>query len=308
MSYTFRKVTNNNIGDVARAFNKTRGTQKPASYFQAKFKSPIDAEYIGCLVYDENNEPVTHAGIIPRMMNYEGERFVVGMCIDTVTVVEHQRRGLFKAATEYVIEEAAKAGLQLLFRFPNPNTYKGLMKHLNFDHTTDFYLFNIKTACIFPMVKVLNKFSLWKLRHLYFRFICNLPWYRTKRDMKNSVDAEGYAGVVHDKGFFEHKEFSENYLIRIGSDRIWFRAGDGILIGDMEVENYDVFMEGLRRFCLLAGIHQVKFIVVEGTNAYIRLQKYTTPQKNLPVCIKDISGKSYDLKKIKFSFADHDDF
>jgi|LakMenEpi03Aug12_release.lakeMendotaPanAssembly.Ray.scaffolds.fasta_scaffold562450_2 GNAT superfamily N-acetyltransferase len=308
MTYIFKKVSIRDIEDIATVFNNTRGTNRPARYFLDKFQTPSEKEYMGVVAYDEKGNPVCHTAMIPLPFIYKGEKILAAVSGDTVTIPAHQRKGLFKEASLKLLDYAREDGVQLIFRIPNPTTFQGLMNHLDYHHIGDFYGFTISVKPYFPIIKFFNRFKLLKLRNFYVRLFLEIFRKHKAEKFENSIIRQGFSGIPHDDKFYNYKNYSENYLLGIGMNKFWFKIDDGIVIGDMELNDSENFITQLKSFCKKIGFHKMTFFAMEGTEEYRILSKTIEPKKGLPVCIHNTAGTKYDLTQIRFSFADHDSF
>lgn len=307
MSYTIKRIGKENLDDVVKVFNNTRGTNVKKSFFEKKYITPWSEDFISVIAY-YNEEPVSHSVATPFTINIlNNHKVVAGQVGDTVTVKTHQRQGLFKNVNAKLCEISENSGIEFLFRFPNPNTFNGLINHLNYRHIDSFYSFIFKAKTFLPILKILNKLKTKKLIHFFYKTIALLS--NSKRSaFESSIIRQGFYGISHDKTFLKYKTFSKNHVLNILGDKYWIKHDDGLIVGDFMVSDEEKFIKKLKRFCFWTGIHKVKFIVSSGTKEYNLLCKYTKPEKSLPICIKKTSNLNLDFSKLKFTFADSDYF
>jgi hypothetical protein len=307
MTYFLKQISKNEIKDLAQVFNNTRKTKIKPSYFIRKYNALGDGSFISVIAY-YNQIPVSHSACLPfSIVKSDQTLLKSAIFVDTATVKDHQKKGLFLKTNLKLTEIAKKQNFDLLFHFPNNKTFGGLSKHLERQHISDFYSFIIKTKTIFPVLKLLNKLNCKTLIRAYFKLIIILSKSR-RVAFESSVIRQGFYGIRHDAAYFKYKTYSSNFVLNLSGDKYWIKPSDGIIVGDYEIMNFESSIKKLRRFCYFAGINKINFIVNEGTKEYYLLNKHIKPKKSLPICIKILKDINLDTSKLKFTFADSDNF
>jgi len=297
------------VPEFTLVFNKNKQKKINPGYFLKKFSSPTELEYVGSVAYDEYGKLVSHICTIPIKLYYKGNIINAGFAADNLTDINHRRNGLFRKTTELMIDHLRNEGImKLLFSLPNPPNFIGFVEHLNYTHVDDFLSFDLNTKCILPIVKLFNKFKLFKVRHLYFKFIIFLLGVKKKGYMSNSLIDDGQASFVHDEVFFRYKKYDNKYLIKIRENTIWFKIEDGMVIGDFNYKDDKDFTIALKKFCYMSGIHKVLFRVCSETKQYRFLNSFLNVTSKSPICMINISNEDIDLSKIKLVFADSNTF
>lgn len=309
MNYTFKIVGKEIVPEFTLVFNRNKQKKIDPVYFSKKFSSPTDLEYVGSVAYDDSGKLVSHICTIPIKLNYNGNIYNAGFAADNLTDINHRRKGLFRATTEFMINHLKnEEDIKVLFSLPNPPNYIGFVKHLGYSHVDDFHSFDLPTKCIFPFVKLFNKFKLFKLRHWYFKCMIFLLSVKNNEHMSNSLTDKGHAAFIHDKGFFNYKKYDDKYLIKIRENTIWFKIEDGMVVGDFNYQDEKDFILALKKFCKYTGIHKVLFRVCSGTEQYCFLNEFLDVISKSPICMINISNENIDLSQIKLVFADSNTF
>ncbi len=306
MGFIFKRIGFEQIDDLTFVFNRARNTKVSSKYFKKKFVNPF-GKFISIIAYYDNT-PISHSGLIPIMTIISGVRTLGATSADTVTVVDFQRKGLFKSTMETALVAAQQEGVKIVFRLPNNTTFQGLIKYLDYDYQSHLYTFVLHQKVFFPIVKLLNKINVDILKNLYFKaFVFLYNRFKTYQ-FENSLISQGFDSVMHDSEYFKYKKFNSNYVVKIGKNLIWFKLGDGIVIGDICLNNSSTFIAELKRFCMYIGAHKVIFNLCPETKEYNLLSEIAMPVRGMPICFKVLDSKG--LKKVNFrlTFADHDDF
>ena len=68
--------------------------------------------------------------IAPRRFVVDGREILGALSLDTLTVEDYQRRGLFIHLAEQCYARAQRDGMRLVYGFPNENSVHGFLKHL----------------------------------------------------------------------------------------------------------------------------------------------------------------------------------
>lgn len=307
MSIRFQRVGKDDFRDVARVFNESRGTVVPKEFFKRKFTSPTDVSYIGVMAYAEGGQPVCHVGIVPLWMSFKGQRILAGTFADTVTHPDYRRQGIFKEASDRLHAEALQQGVKLVFRLPNPTTYNGLVKHLGYTHVDDMYEFSFAVSSAPPVLKFMEKFRLDGLKRWYLNLICSLSG-ANREPFPSSVARQGLDHVIRDHGYLAYKTYQDNFFLRIGDDRLWMRAEDGIIIGDFQTDDVKQLVVELRGFCRRHGIHRFRFFVGGRTKEFEALSAFSTPRVEKPVCVLPLDETCADVRNFALTYADNDVF
>ena len=91
-----------------------------------------------------------------------GNETVLGaQTMDVMTHPEYRRQGLFTKLALFCYEMAMKRGYEVFYGFPNPFSYPGFIKNLNWDHTGDIthWVRPIKPSCHPNVPSIIGTFA-----------------------------------------------------------------------------------------------------------------------------------------------------
>lgn len=75
----------------------------------------------------------------PIMLNLGGQPVLGAQSMDTMTHPDHQGKGLFVRTALACYDIAAARGIKAMYGLPNPHSYPGFVRRLNWDHTGDVW-------------------------------------------------------------------------------------------------------------------------------------------------------------------------
>jgi len=75
----------------------------------------------------------------PTMLDIGGEDVLGAQATDLMTHPNYRGRGLFVSVVEECFRIAATRGFEAVYAFPNPNSYPGFIRRLNFAHVGDVF-------------------------------------------------------------------------------------------------------------------------------------------------------------------------
>lgn len=307
--FCYEKITSSRLKDVVLFFNQERQFNYKDNYFYKKYKADKNSNFIS-IICSSKNEIISHSAVTPQIFsNKNNVNFNVlsGEVGDTLTHKSYRRMGLFKNVNERIIHEAKNSNYSFLYRFPNPSTKNGLLKHLGYKEKESFYKFKFSCFTLIPTIKILNKFKLFKIRTLYGKLISYLS-FSSKLVFESSLWDQGFNCIKHDKDFFKYKENNDNFKINFLGDKYWFKFQDGIIIGDFSIKKKRYFLLKLRILCFLIGVHEVQFMICKDTKEYNFLSKFSKPSVHISVCYHDLNHEKFNISNYKFTYADVDTF
>lgn len=75
--------------------------------------------------------------LMPVRLRLGGETVLAAQSMDTMTHPDYRGRGLFLKLAKACYDLAAAMGVEVVYGFPNENSYPGFIRRLNWDHTGD---------------------------------------------------------------------------------------------------------------------------------------------------------------------------
>lgn len=313
MEYRFEKLSDENIQDLVpiyvSAFKKDISLQELTKKFDTSFTG---LKNVGFIAYSPENEPAAFYGVFPCYMNYRGEKVLVCQSGNTMTHENHQRKNLFVSLAKITYEFCSHNGIQLVFGFPNQNSYPGFVNKLNWTHRENIQAYITKTRCL-PFLRLKSKFP--SLAPKISTYIANkLESLQTERKAFESIQAGGNVSVMdRSEDFLNYKTYHKSYLLEIFSKKVWVKPSDMfLLVGDIENCDEKTFyeiIEKLHRLCFWLGIPHLRFHVSSGS----ALEKYLTPiakkhDQSYPIGYTVFSDRSFEMETVKFTLADYDTF
>lgn len=76
----------------------------------------------------DKDKVIASDGLIPVPLFIAGKRYLAAWSVKTMTHPDYQRRGIFRALTEYSLARARELGIHLILGFANANSYPGYAK------------------------------------------------------------------------------------------------------------------------------------------------------------------------------------
>jgi GNAT superfamily N-acetyltransferase len=286
-----------------------RGKNLSLDYFLKKYDTSwTGKEFIGIIVYDASGKAVGHLGTLPMFIDYKGKRHLCCQISDAIVHPEHHGKGLFALIIECVLEIAREENIEFLFVFPSPQAYNGFIK-TGWVETDMLKTYCFTTPCL-PFNKLVNKFNLLKTYNLFIKCILWLFAGTKKNSFYNSVIDEQTGGVVTDKDFILHKNYTYNYITRFKGFKIWWKIEDGLSVGD--IERFDLnevhrLQKALKSLCFLLGFHNYKITTTSNTYLDSVFSKLSTPKQGNKVFFYDLTS-GIDFSNIKFSYSDLNTF
>lgn len=154
------ELTDKEIDEILSMFNFImHRDRKPAQFKELYFNTVFGYSY-HVMLYEEGELIGFHSGI-PFYYQKDGERFIAGLGLDTMTHPKHRDffnvRDMFKACEEAMAAE----GCVIRVGFPNDNSYPVLKKGFKYKDIgkMDTYFLPLKIGGVKPSLKVLNPLS-----------------------------------------------------------------------------------------------------------------------------------------------------
>jgi GNAT superfamily N-acetyltransferase len=307
--YYAERLDSNNLADVEKLHVSVYGRMPAPGFFLKKYNTAFTGEtYIGFIAYSKEEIPIAFYGVIPCFMWIEDKIVLSAQSADTMTHPQYRNKGLFVELATLTFQLCRKAGIQLVFGFPNQNSLHGFINKLGWEMTERMDCFIIPAGG-FPWVRLLKKlpfFKNWQIQ----RRQKQLEKYRvTQQSVGNSVFEDGFAGVCRDDHFRNYKTYTETYTIKISNWALWIKISGVLLIGDISVipADFDYVLTELKKLARNIGLKEIHFHASPGTTLYGLFAKSFKSIPSFPVIFKDLAG-DMPIDKIKFTSADIDTF
>jgi Acetyltransferase (GNAT) domain len=306
--YSVVRLCKDNLKDLAFLHSQVYATASNEGYFLKKYNTAYTGvEYVGFLAYTKNNFPVAFYGVIPCFLTYQNKTLLVAQSADTMTHPNYRFKGMFVDLSRRTFNLCKENGIQLVFGFPNQNSYHGAIHKLGWIETETMRCFIIPVNTI-PLERICKKLGLQKLYTGYCQMILKRPL--PLKGVANSVNESGFAGVSRSGAYLEHKNYNHTKVIEVKDARLWISIREAFIIGDMEnirQENFTDVMNEIKKIAGKLGLKQIQFHCCKGTALHDLFSRAFKAIPSFPVLFQDF-GSDIPPDKIKFSFADIDIF
>jgi hypothetical protein len=308
--YSIARLSKDNIKDLAFLHSEIYAITIKEAYFLKKYNTAYTGvEYIGFLAYNKDSLPIAFYGVVPCFISYQSRNILAAQSADTMTHPGHRYKGMFVDLSKRTFDLCKEMGIQLVFGFPNQNSYHGAVHKLGWKETEQMTCFSIPVNTI-PIEKILKKMRMAKLYSKYKQFVLNkrlLPL----QGIRNSVIANGFGGVNRCEEFLDQKNYNETKVMQINDAKIWFGCKeDKMMIGDAEnvnTKNFVTVIRKLKRVAGLLGKQELQFHCSRETNLYQLFSSSFKASPSFPVLFQDFTSV-VPIDRIKFTFADIDIF
>src|SRR6266700_4152051 len=127
-------------------------------------------KFIGFIAsHSKTGQVAAFYGVFPLKVLVGDLKMLAAVSGDTMTHSQHRRKGLFVTLAKLTFEKCRKSGIQLIYGFPNTQSYHGLVKSLGWHHDNDLAEWNLSLRFkISPVQKILKRVSF--LRPLFYAY------------------------------------------------------------------------------------------------------------------------------------------
>src|SRR6266496_1337813 len=307
--YNLVRLDENKLKDLETLYKAVYGHKPAKNYLLKKYNTAYTgAQYIGHIAVDSKNIPVAYFGVIPCFIQYNEKIILAAQAADAMTLSQYRYKGFFVELARKTFDLGKEAGIQLVFGFPNQNSYHGLVHKLGWKMTEYMERFSIPVNS-FSLESFSQHFGLTRgLYKKYIQWILN-KYFLPEQGLSNSVIAEGFGGVYRDDRYLKYKTYSETKVIKIGNAKVWIKIQNGFVIGDIEMtgNDFEALISGIKKIAKRVGTANIFFQVSPGTRLHTLFTEKYKPAPSFPIIFLDL-GADIPLNKLKFSFADIDIF
>lgn len=132
-SWQTRPVSKNDIDGIRTLFAAAFGHQRPLRHDAWKFFEAPSGPIIG-VVATEGSRIVGFYALLPSPLRTGAEVILGAQSLDTMTHPGFRGQGMFVSLAQACIDRAIEQGVEALYGFPNPSSYPGFVRRLNWDH------------------------------------------------------------------------------------------------------------------------------------------------------------------------------
>lgn len=135
-SWSIRPFAASDLELVRELYAQVRGTTRPQRHDYWRLLDNPVAPCPAVLAMD--GERCAGVYILwPTAMQLGSETVLGAQSMDTMTHPDYRNQGMFVALAQACFDLAAERGFEVLYGFPNPLSYPGFIRRLNWDHVTD---------------------------------------------------------------------------------------------------------------------------------------------------------------------------
>lgn len=307
--YNFERLCDANINDLDKLYAAVYNHPRPAGYFVKKYDTAYTGvKYTGFIAYDEQHQPAAYYGVVPCIIKYDGKLVLAAQSVDTMTHPAHRLRGLFVQLAKLTFKLCTQEGIKIIFGFPNQNSMKGFVD-LDWETSEIMELYLIPVETI-PIENIAEHTPLLGRLYKEYQHQVLKKYLLPQKGIENSVLNDGFAGVNRDEQYFDHKDYHETQVLRIGKALLWVKIkNNAFIIGDISCadKDFDGIIQKVHKLASVLGLNQVQFQTSPDTKASGLFSKRYHFIPSFPIMFKSLS-RSIKPDKIKFTFADIDTF
>jgi hypothetical protein len=119
-----------------------------------------------------------------------------------------------------------------------------------------------------------------------------------------------YAGIYHDKDFFDYKNYYESKVLIINGKKIWLKFDGRLWIGDIEKVSKSEFhrmLQVIKRIAVLCGANDIIFHGSPNTDLELLFSQTLNVDSKTPVGYLSFD-ESINVESVKYHSADFDTF
>lgn len=306
--FDIRRFSKTNFGDFHWLFVNVFGVKKTLNELKRKYDTAeTGVEYIGYIAYD-SGKPVAYYGVLPHYFTYQGKTELVAHSIDSVTLPEYQRAGVFRQLATMTYALAEEHGIRLIWGFGTEKSGPAVRKYLNFELANEMIGFQWDGTDL-PFRKYRNKLGGVFSETRRSKKILQ-PWMIDGPFTSSLNDAEGPL-VKRDESYMTHKSRGGSFFIEIDGAQFWVKAYNGIWIGDMHAPNEEVLENALKKLVSLAKEKRLGNVIFQSSpDTFPARVAAKSANKVFPswhLVYRNLNS-DFPLEKLKATLADIDTF
>lgn len=309
-AYVIERLYAGIFKDVAALYEIVYQQARPTEYFLKKYDTAYTGvQYIGYVAYNKDGAPIAYYGAIPTLLWCDGRMVLAAQSVDAMTHPKYQNSGIFAELAKLTLNLGRAEGIQVLFGFPNQNSFPSFINKLKWQVTDTMDRFTIPIKPVFPLEKLINRLPVFKhAAGKYRKAVLKKHIVTGQKGVANSV-LDNHNGVFRDDNYLQYKSYSLTQVIRIDQSIIWIKLRNGLFIGDISgiADNFGAVMTKLCKLAGKLGMDKVHFYASPNTQLHALFSQHYQPITSFPVIFKDL-GSGIHTENIKFTLADIDIF
>src|SRR5262245_58563248 len=133
---TLRPMVPADLPKLRQLFESSFGHRRDEAYDQWRYLRTPDGPAPTVVAVEDSRFAGSYT-VSPTVLEIGGERVRGAQSLDTMTHPDFRGRGLFTKLALACFERLAADGYEVLYGFPNPMSFPGFVRRLNWDHVTD---------------------------------------------------------------------------------------------------------------------------------------------------------------------------
>jgi GNAT superfamily N-acetyltransferase len=308
--YAVTRLNRANLHDLARLHGAVYGPVAEDHYPKKYDTIYTGVAYVGFIAYNLRQEPIAYYGVLPCFIKYRDKVALASQSADTMTHPGYRFKGLFVELSLRTFELCRELGIELIFGFPNENSYHGAINKLGWQLLHRMDCFTIRVRAI-PFAKHAGKNKFINKIYKFYSEIIIRQHLLKDHAISNPVLDEGLAGVYRTAAYNIYKKgFSKARTIGVEGASMTVSIRQVLLVGDMEnvnESNFRAVIAALKKLAARLGIQEVQFHSSPGTALHGLFKTYYTATPSYPVLLQDLECP-VPVEKLRFCFADIDIF
>jgi GNAT superfamily N-acetyltransferase len=134
--WSIREYKSDDAQAVRELFAEVHNSTRPIEHFIWKFHKDPAGQGI-TMIAEDSGKIVGQFALMPTWLKL-GNKVVLGaQLLDLMTHPNYRNQGIFTLLAKTCIELATKRGVEMLYGFPNTNSYHCFLQKLNWDHVSN---------------------------------------------------------------------------------------------------------------------------------------------------------------------------
>lgn len=307
MDYRIEKLSAETIRHLVPLYKAAFHQKVSYKFLLKKYDTrSVGPEFIGFIAYTSEGLAVAFYGVIPCFFQLNGKKVIAAQSADTMTHPQHRKKGLFQNLALKTYALAAEQRIQLVFGFPNQDSYPGFMK-LKWQFLPDqLQVFTIKAANFSYSRLLYRTPGLFSIYNMLLNGLLSVEHPDASFFGEKISD-----GVIRDDTFCLYKKYNATHLITIDKVKAWIKVDGKLKIGAVQglnENNAAGFIQRLTSIASRLGCRDVIFMTSKYSLLYEVLKKTLTPRDAFPIGFLPLQSEKVSMADASFEYCDADFF
>ena len=305
MAFRYDFIKDSSFPDLQFLFKKVFGKNVTIEYLKAKYDTSYTGHKHKATIAFDGIRPVAFYGVIPQIFRLNGKEELVGHTCDSITVPEHQRKGLHADLARKCYDELVRCDFKFVYAFHSENTYHSTKK-LGWNEQMRMTATPVQCNQLpfGQLADILGWSDLCQDRlraQLQYAFI-DTGCHSEVKDMK--MDGRLYSAESN-----AYHSFTKNFWVELEGCTFWLKTDRIVHVGCTQAPDEASFKNGfrvLKKACAKAGFNRILFQTHPLSAVHTVVQGAGNPVESWLVGYKAFD--ELDLTKVLFEYADLDTF